>query len=71
MFELLGQGIATLMHLKYLVPLVIGTLIGVIGGTMSKGIMGLFLGPVVVAVSWQLLLVWLNSDGEAASPPMK
>jgi len=34
MFELLGQGIATLMHLKYLVPLVIGTLIGVIGGAL-------------------------------------
>ena len=34
MFELLGNGIATLMDLKYLVPLVIGTFIGVIGGAL-------------------------------------
>ena len=34
MFELLGNGIATLMDLKYLVPLVVGTLIGVIGGAL-------------------------------------
>ncbi|NCW81429.1 MAG: hypothetical protein EBV68_06090 [Betaproteobacteria bacterium] len=34
MFELLGQGMVTLMDLKYLIPLVIGTLIGVIGGAL-------------------------------------
>ncbi|MBM3340036.1 MAG: hypothetical protein FJY62_08635 [Betaproteobacteria bacterium] len=34
MFELLGNGIATLMDLRYLVPLVVGTLIGVIGGAL-------------------------------------
>jgi putative tricarboxylic transport membrane protein len=34
MFELLGQGMATLLDLKYLIPLVIGTLIGVIGGAL-------------------------------------
>ena len=34
MFELLGQGLAGMMAVKYLVPLVIGTLIGVIGSAL-------------------------------------
>ena len=34
MFELLGNCIATLMDLKYFVPLGVGTLIGVIGGAL-------------------------------------
>lgn len=34
MFELLGQGLAGMMAVKYLVPLVIGTLIGVVGGAL-------------------------------------
>ena len=34
MFELLGQGIVTLMDLKYLVPLIVGTFIGVVGGAL-------------------------------------
>ncbi|CFX59488.1 conserved membrane protein of unknown function [Candidatus Filomicrobium marinum] len=42
-------------------PLII---IGVLGGTISNGIIGLFLGPVIVAVAWQLILVWLESDDD-------
>src|SRR6185436_10175793 len=34
MYELLLDGIQNLLHLKYFVPLAIGTLIGVIGGAM-------------------------------------
>jgi putative tricarboxylic transport membrane protein len=34
MFELLGEGIATLLQGKYLLPLFIGTLIGVVGGAL-------------------------------------
>ena len=34
MFELLGAGIVNVLHLKYLVPLVVGTLAGVIGGAL-------------------------------------
>jgi putative tricarboxylic transport membrane protein len=34
MYELLLEGIQNLLHLKYFVPLAIGTLIGVIGGAM-------------------------------------
>ena len=40
-------------------------LIGVIGGTLSFGITGLFLGPIVLAVIWELLVAWIG-DQEAA-----
>ena len=33
-------------------------LIGVIGGTISYGITGLFLGPIILAVIWELLKAW-------------
>jgi predicted PurR-regulated permease PerM len=45
-------------------------IVGVLGGTLSQGIMGLFLGPVVVAISWQLALAWLErGSGREAAPP--
>src|ERR671914_3144872 len=34
MFELLGEGIATILQGKYLLPLFVGTLIGVVGGAL-------------------------------------
>jgi len=34
MFELLGNGIVTILQLKYLLPLFLGTLIGVVGGAL-------------------------------------
>jgi len=33
-------------------------LVGVIGGTISYGITGLFLGPIILAVIWELLVAW-------------
>jgi predicted PurR-regulated permease PerM len=35
-------------------------LLGVLGGTIAAGITGLFLGPIVLAVVWELLLPWLR-----------
>ena len=35
-------------------------LLGVLGGTIAAGITGLFLGPIVLAVIWELLLPWLR-----------
>ena len=35
-------------------------LIGVIGGTLAYGITGLFLGPIVLAVIWELLVAWIK-----------
>ncbi|VAY02291.1 hypothetical protein ARADI_0276 [Arsenophonus endosymbiont of Aleurodicus dispersus] len=35
-------------------------LIGVIGGILSFGVIGLFIGPVILAISHNLLLSWIN-----------
>jgi predicted PurR-regulated permease PerM len=35
-------------------------LIGVIGGTLAYGIIGLFLGPIVLAVMWELFVAWIG-----------
>jgi predicted PurR-regulated permease PerM len=40
-------------------------LIGVIGGTVSYGITGLFLGPIVLAVVWELSLAWMREHENA------
>jgi predicted PurR-regulated permease PerM len=45
----MGRGLQT--------PVVV-ILIGVIGGTISYGITGLFLGPIILAVIWELLVAW-------------
>jgi predicted PurR-regulated permease PerM len=49
-------------------------LIGVLGGTIAHGLVGLFVGPVVLAVAWQLLLAWMRSEEEdlpVAAPATK
>lgn len=35
-------------------------IIGVIGGTLSNGIIGLFVGPIVLAVAWDLLVAFIG-----------
>jgi len=47
----MGRGLATPM------PVI---LLGVLGGTIAAGITGLFLGPIVLAVIWELLVPWLH-----------
>jgi predicted PurR-regulated permease PerM len=50
--------------------------IGVIGGTLAHGILGLFIGPVVLAVGWTLLAAWMQEEvghtqsAEAEEPPL-
>jgi len=39
---------------------------GVIGGVLVHGIIGLFVGPVVLAVAWELLSAWAG-DGKAGA----
>jgi predicted PurR-regulated permease PerM len=42
-------------------------LVGVIGGTVTHGIIGLFLGPIVLSVAWELVTAWLaEGDPRAA-----
>jgi len=54
---LLGRGVDTPM-------LVI--LIGAIGGAMAMGIIGLFLGAVILALSYELLVAWMSPDEDSA-----
>jgi predicted PurR-regulated permease PerM len=42
-------------------------LIGVIGGTLSQGITGLFLGPIILAVIWELVVAWVRDQQEASA----
>jgi predicted PurR-regulated permease PerM len=37
---------------------------GVIGGLLAFGIIGLFIGPVVLAVAHTLLQAWVSGEGE-------
>lgn len=41
-------------------------LVGVIGGTISFGIIGLFLGPIVLAVFYELIVYWVADTPSAA-----
>lgn len=36
--------------------------IGVVGGTLTYGISGLFLGPIMLSVTWALLVAWVQGD---------
>ncbi len=54
---LLGRGVETPM-------LVI--LIGAIGGAIAKGIIGLFIGAVILALGYELLIAFMAPDEEQA-----
>jgi predicted PurR-regulated permease PerM len=43
-------------------------LIGVIGGMLVDGLLGLFIGPVLLAVSYVLLLEWLRQNRAVGQP---
>jgi predicted PurR-regulated permease PerM len=44
-------------------------LVGVIGGTLSNGIIGLFVGPIVLAVTWDLLVAFMRDDDAVPVQP--
>jgi predicted PurR-regulated permease PerM len=50
---LMGRGLST--------PVLV-IFIGVLGGTLAHGIVGLFVGPIVLAVAWELMMAWVNED---------
>lgn len=58
---LLARGVAVPM------PVI---LIGALGGMVTSGIIGLFIGPVMLAVSYQLFWQWVNDPSEAAESPV-
>ena len=50
---LMGRGLATPMPVIF---------IGLIGGTLAHGIVGLFVGPIILAVAWELITAWIRED---------
>lgn len=54
---LLGRGVP--------VPIVV-VFLGAIGGFLAIGIIGLFVGPIVLSVGYKLFLAWLDEDIEPA-----
>lgn len=42
--------------------------IGVIGGTLAHGIIGLFVGPIILAVVYELIVVWVREDEAGEAP---
>lgn len=44
-------------------------LIGVIGGTLAHGIIGLFIGPIILSVAWQLMVAWIRTEDAEPAPP--
>lgn len=43
--------------------------IGVLGGTLAHGIVGLFVGPIILAVAWELMMVWIREEPTDAVSP--
>jgi predicted PurR-regulated permease PerM len=44
--------------------------VGVVGGTLAHGIVGLFIGPVILSLVWELMVAWIRDDrAEAESLP--
>jgi predicted PurR-regulated permease PerM len=55
---LMGRGLST--------PVLV-IFIGVLGGTLAHGIVGLFVGPIILAVAWELLMAWSRDDPAGAA----
>jgi predicted PurR-regulated permease PerM len=58
----MGRGLST--------PVVV-IFIGVIGGTLAHGIIGLFIGPIILAVAWELMIAWIGSEEVIPIPDAK
>lgn len=56
---LLGRGLD--------IPMLV-VLLGAIGGMMFAGIIGLFVGSVVLALSYRLFIAWLEQDFDLDEP---
>jgi len=54
---LMGRGLST--------PVLV-IFVGVLGGTLAHGIVGLFVGPIILAVAWELLMAWNRDDPTGA-----
>jgi predicted PurR-regulated permease PerM len=43
--------------------------VGALGGTLAHGILGLFVGPVILSVAWEVMVAWIRNH--RASPASK
>ena len=61
---LMGRGLST--------PTLV-IFIGVLGGGMlAHGILGLFVGPIILAVTWELAMAWIREErAEVAAPDVE
>jgi predicted PurR-regulated permease PerM len=50
---LMGRGLNTPMLVIF---------IGVLGGMLAHGIVGLFVGPIILAVTWELMMAWIREE---------
>lgn len=50
------------------VPMIV-VFVGAIGGFIASGIIGLFIGAVILSLGYKLFLAWLGSTETAATPP--
>ena len=50
---LMGRGLTTPMPVMF---------IGLLGGTIAHGIIGLFIGPIVLAVGWELMTALVRDE---------
>jgi predicted PurR-regulated permease PerM len=59
---LMGRGLTTPMPVMF---------IGLLGGTLAHGIVGLFIGPIILAVGWELMKAWIRGEeaSDAITPP--
>lgn len=57
---LMGRGLSTPVLVIFM---------GVLGGTLAHGIVGLFVGPIILAVAWELLMAWSRDEVTNAVPP--
>ena len=57
---LMGRGLNTPMLVIF---------IGVLGGMIAHGIVGLFIGPIILAVAWELMMAWIREDQADAILP--
>ena len=55
---LMGRGLST--------PVLV-IFIGVMGGTLAHGIVGLFIGPIILAVAWELMMAWTRAEAPDAA----
>ena len=57
---LMARGLST--------PMIV-ILLGVIGGTISYGLIGLFLGPIMLGIFYELLMAWVRTDAPRPGEP--